>query len=515
MRKVLLITFIIIFSLTFFKGAVFADSNKPLDYFIEGGDKCASYKNTNDDPKGGAKSGESMRGTDGYPKTDENGNVMLWGYSWPGWDKFCEACPGEYCCSCLKSGGKCACNCPCEVKRCEGTKCVSFLRNCDCFTGSGTGDSRIRVDHEHGCAWTKQYTTHHALCLSDWIRQCLSGRCPNILAEVGFFYWQLSGCPHCHSAGGFGFDEECLSFMRDEPGNVAAHGYQHCYTDLDCGAKPTTTTTTTKPYHYECDINTDPIREFDSKAKIDNYYYQCVQVNTPGQDTCQRDLFERYQKDKKFRDRIKNASLDLYKYSFQCEIKNAKYTCDKYYQCTSDFNGSYASVQECRTSCTKLPSVTTTTTTKSSVTTTTTTKHSITTTITTPPGDGGPGDILGDCLINYFTLDRRDNTFVDPLINITGAPATLSFQTNADIYCESCEITCFPENCGLSSSSLVFDFNEILSQDISFRYPKVISPQVYTYELVCQGKNGFSDSQTLRVKVLPHLNWREINPGSF
>ncbi len=175
------------------------------------------------------------------------------------------------------------------------------------------------------------------------------------------------------------------------------------------------------------------------------------------------------------------------------------------------------------------PTTTTTTITKPSITTTTTT-------ITTKPpgdggpgdggprdggpgdggpGDGGPGDILGDCLINYFTLDRRDNTFVDPLINITGAPATLSFQTNADIYCESCEITCFPENCGLSSSSLVFDFNEILSQDISFRYPKVISPQVYTYELVCQGKNGFSDSRTLRVKVLPHLNWREINPGSF
>ena len=158
------------------------------------------------------------------------------------------------------------------------------------------------------------------------------------------------------------------------------------------------------------------------------------------------------------------------------------------------------------------PTTTTTTITKPSITTTTTT-------ITTKPpgdggpGDGGPGDILGDCLINYFTLDRRDNTFVDPLINITGAPATLSFQTNADIYCESCEITCFPENCGLSSSSLVF--NEILSRDISFRYPKVISPQVYTYELVCQGKNGFSDSRTLRVKVLPHLNWREINPGSF
>ena len=176
------------------------------------------------------------------------------------------------------------------------------------------------------------------------------------------------------------------------------------------------------------------------------------------------------------------------------------------------------------------PTTTTTTITKPSITTTTTT-------ITTKPpgdggpgdggprdggpgdggpGDGGPGDILSDCLINYFTLDRRDNTFVDPLINITGAPATLSFQTNADPYCETCTITCISETedyCGLESNQLVFDYD--FSQDISFRYPKVISPQVYTYELVCQGKNGFSDSRTLRVKVLPHLNWREINPGSF
>lgn len=260
--------------------------------------------------------------------------------------------------------------------------------------------------------------------------------------------------------------------------------------------------------HYECDVTSKSIRDYNSKTGEDNYYYECAEIMGPGTDTCQRDLFDKYKSDKEFKDRISKflkPETDLYKYSFQCSFKNMKYTCDtKTYQCVKDFSGPYT-YSDCQTICKKPPTSSTSSTTRS----TPTTKSTTTTTVISEP----PPSYLGDCLINYFTLDKRDNTLVDPLINITRAPATLSFQTNSDLYCDYCEITCSPENCGLESSHLVF--NEWLSKDISFRNPKVTSPTIYTYDINCVGKNGYSDSRTLRVKVIPMFNWREINPGSF
>ncbi len=129
-------------------------------------------------------------------------------------------------------------------------------------------------------------------------------------------------------------------------------------------------------------------------------------------------------------------------------------------------------------------------------------------TIITPPITSGI------CAINEFSLNGQDNTIQDPLINVSRAPAKLVFQTNSELDCERCQLTCSPDSCSLNPD-LLGGVSKPFNKQYSFRLPKVTSPNYYLYAVEYRGAGGNYVSRSINLKVLPMFNWREINPGSF
>ncbi|MBP8617659.1 MAG: hypothetical protein KBI15_00250 [Candidatus Pacebacteria bacterium] len=135
-------------------------------------------------------------------------------------------------------------------------------------------------------------------------------------------------------------------------------------------------------------------------------------------------------------------------------------------------------------------------------------------------GDDDSGDdtippiVSGICTINDFSFNGQDNTIRNPLINISGVPTKLIFQTNSDTDCERCELSCVPDNCGLNSE-LQGNVDKPFNKEYAFRFPRVSSPVNYTYKIECWGTSGNYVAKDINIKIFPMFNWREINPGSF